>query len=859
MLSTARAALWLTHDVTLASIRQHWMRSLLTLIGVIIGIQVVVAVGVLNRSILGSFQQTIQTIAGSADLQVSNGSAGVPEDLVTALASVEGVQSAEGLIQGTVETANGELTVFGVDLLGDQGIRETQFSKRNVHIKDGLAFANAPDSVAISTSFASRAALTLGSSVAVTAPTGQTTVTVRGLLDPVGPAALFGGDVALVDLPTAQRLFAHEGLVDEIDIALKNPETAQAIAERLRPIVGGAGSIEPPRERGATLGSMLAGVQTVLTLVSLFAVIVGAFIIYHTMETAIAHRRREFALARALGYRRRVLLVAIVVEAIAYGLAGTLIGAVLGIASARVSLALVTGGMAAIWGRVGTSSLSLTPLDLTVAAALGIGSSLVASIMPALAAARVQIIEQLQHQDFEAPRGTDLRGALIGVGCGVLGYGVLSSGLRPSTFVGKVTMIMGGVVVLAVGYAYVTPLVVRIVVSACRMVAARLRPAAPSLAIENVARNPRKYRGTIAALMVAFAMVLIVGAFVQSLRGSILSWLDETLSADLYICAGSHLPLPSGPTFADTIEPDLRSIPGVAEVSGSRMINVRIGDTLAVLRTVTVGGLERHHYPVVEGRLASVPEAFARGDAVLVSDNFAYHHGLHAGDTLSLATPSGERRFQISAVVVDYTLDVGTIVIERETYKRLWKDNLVNGLLVWLSPGADRDGIRATIAQRLTPRFSFTILTGREFSAQLADVLDGALLMTYAVQLVAIAIATIGVVNFFLAEVLDRRREIGLLRSVAFTRRQLRRVLAAEALLVGSIGGLMATLYAWPVARLLVTRSTRLVSGWSLTFDFPVRLAIATVAIAAVTSVLAAYYPAERAARRRISELVLSE
>jgi putative ABC transport system permease protein len=857
--ATLRAALWLSRDITLASLRQHWVRSLLTLIGVVIGTQVVVAIGVLNRSILRSFEQTVETIAGPADLQVSNGSAGVPEQLATALASVGGVASASGLIQATLETEHGDLTVFGVDLLGDQGIRETQFPKKYVHIKDGLVFANTVDSIAISTSFMDRAGLELGSRFPVVGPTGPTTLTIRGLLDPVGPASLFGGDVGLVDLPTAQRLFAREGLFDQIDIALKDQATTPVMAERLRAIVGGAGTVQPPRERGATLGTMLGGVQTVLTLVSLFAVVVGTFIIYHTMETAIVHRRREFALARALGYRRRVLLTAIALEALAYGVAGTMIGIALGVVSAQISLALVTSGMAAIWGGVGTASLALASSDLVTAAALGVGSSLLASVTPALAAARVQIVEQLRHETSEASRPTG-RGAILAGGILMLaGYAILSSGIRPEAFAAIIALIMGGVISLAIGYTYIIPFLLGLVIAGCRLVSARVQPAAPLLAIENIARNPGRYRGTIAGLMVAFAMVLIVGSFVRSLRGSILSWLDQTLSADFYICAGSHLPLPSGPTFTGAVEADLRAIPGVIDLSGSRLINVRVADGLAVLRTLNVGGLTRHHYPVVEGDAEATSEAFARGDAVFVSDNLAYRHNLHAGDSLSLSTPTGERSFQIAAVVVDYTLDIGTILIERETYKRFWKDELVNGFLVWLAPGADLAGVRTAITRVLRPRFALTILTGREFKGQLAGVLDRALIMTYAIQIVAIAIAVIGVVNFFLAEVLDRRREIGLLRSVALSRRQLRWMFSTEAALLGTVGGLMAVLYAWPVSRLLVTRSTRLVSGWALIFDFPIGLALATVVIAAITSVAASYYPAHRAASTRVADLVLVE
>src|SRR5439155_1462776 len=242
-----------------------------------------------------------------------------------------------------------------------------------------------------------------------------------------------------------QRLFAREGMFDQIDIALRDGEATGDAVERLKAVVGGAGTIEPPRERGVALGTMLNGVQTMLTLVSLFAVVVGAFIIYHTMETAIAQRQREFALARALGYRRRVLLTAIGLEALAYGLAGTAIGTALGVASARLSLAVVTSGMAAIWGRLGTASVQLTPFDLGVAAVSGPGSAFVASLAPAVAAARAPIIEQLRDQRYEVPRAGDYGAAIKGGVLALAGYAILASGMRPESFASTIVVIMTGV------------------------------------------------------------------------------------------------------------------------------------------------------------------------------------------------------------------------------------------------------------------------------------------------------------------------------------------------------------------------------------------------------------------------------
>ncbi len=852
-----RAAFWLIRDVSVPSLRQHRLRTVLTLIGVVIGTQVVVAIAVLNRSILASFDRTVETIAGRADLQIANAMAGVPEDLATRIAAEPGVASAAGLVQGSLTSDHGDLALFGVDLLANQRVREAQFPRDHVHIADELRFINATDSVAVSTTFARRANLEVGSVFTVRGPTGPTALTVRGLLDPVGPAALFGGDVGLVDLPTAQRLLDREGRFDQIDVEVADDADQRVVAAHLRSLIGGAGTVEPPRERGARLGSMLSGVQTVLTLVSLLAIVVGGFIIFHTIDTAIAHRRRELTLARAFGYSRRALLLAITFEAVAYGLVGTTIGAVLGVVAARLSLRAVALGVGAIWGRTDAADLVITPTDALVVAAVGVGGAVVAALVPGIRAARMQIVEQLRDEHPAASKASnDTRTALLGAVVTAAGIAVLASEVRLAGNTLTVCVIMAGVILCATGFTYAAPLVLRAVAALARLVVVRMRPVSPELAVENILRQPARSRGALAALMVAFALVLIVNAFVRSLRTSILSWVDQTLAADLFVSPSMQLPLPSGPTISGSLEAVLRGIPGVAEVGSDRMINVRVGDGMAVLRTTHAGALTRQHYTVVEGDISGALDAFTHGEAVFVSDNFAYRRGLHAGDTLDLETPVGRRAFTIGAVVTDYTLDIGTIIVNRATYEAIWHDDLANTFSIWLEPGADVRRVREEIGARARPQFDVIVLTGREFNGQIAEALDNALLMTYAIQLVAIVIAVIGVLNFFLAEVVDRRREIGLLRGVALTPKQLRRMFGVEAFVLGVVGGTLAVAFGWVIARLLVLHSTRLVSGWTLTFEFPWPLTLATVAVAAVTAVVAGSYPIRSASAERVAALV---
>lgn len=861
MLATLRRAVWLCRDVTLPALREHCLRALLTLIGVVIGTQIVVAIGLVNRSVLESFTHTVETISGRADLQISNGSAGVPEELVDRLARSPIVKSASGVLQGTLRTEWGDLAVFGVDLFESQIIRETQFPRTHVHIKDALVFANSTDSIAVSTAFLERAGLAVGSELLAVGPTGKVTLEIRGSLDPVGPAGLFDGAVGLMDFPAAQPIFGRTGQFDQIDIMLaEHIGTARASTE-LAPLIDGVGVLEKPDQRGAALGSMLSAVQTGLAIVSFIAVIVGSFIIYHTMQTAIAMRQRELALVRALGYRRRVVSTAILLEVLAFGVFGSACGILLGVGAARLSLTIVTKGIAAIWTRVDDVGLALSPVDIVAAFMMGTTSALAAAILPLLGTGRMRILDHLHasEEDIGSPRWSMVREFIAALALCGSAYILSYSQLRPQGFVGQAALIMGSLVLATAGFTLFIPLVTALVGWPLAAVSERLPGAPAALATDNVVRDPRRTRGTIAALMVAFALVLEADAFIHSLRTSILTWFDETLTSDLLVAPMLQVDLPSGMTISGAFESRLRKIDGVAEISVSRQINVRTGDTVAVVRTESAAGFRRQHYQVMAGDPSTYQQAFVRGEAVLVSDNFAYRHRLTAGDMLALSTPTGSVNLPIAAVVLDYTLDIGTIVVEHELYRRLWNDDLANSFRIWLAPGAHLAAVRQAISSAANPDFRVVVLTAAEYKRTIARALDDALVLTYAIQLVAVAIAVIGVVNFFLAAVVDRRSTIRLLRSVALQRPQIIRLFALEAAIIGAIGGVMAAATAWPVGHAVVTRATRLVSGLGLQFSFRLHVAMLTIALTTAVSVVAALYPARRAARTSIHTLRAGE
>lgn len=841
---------WLLRDVTWPALRRHRLRAVLTLVGVVVGVQLVMTIQLVNRATMASFEATFATLTGGADLQITNGDLGVAESLVERVAGDPAVASVSALVRGTLATPHGALTVFGVDLLVDQQLRERQFPRRHVHLGDELRFVNATDSIALASGWATAAGLGRDAAFDATGPAGTSALVVRGSLDPVGPATLFGGAVGLVDLPTAQRLFVRDGRVDEIALLFAPGADRAAATARIRALVDGQGTAGDPEARLGGIAGLLGSLRTIFTITSMLGIIVGAFLVHHAIRSAVLQRRRALAVARAIGYRRGVVAAAILVEAALFGIVGGLLGAGVAVGAARLAIDAVTGAVSAIWTRTGNATIAPDLNDLAVALVVGVGSALVAALGPALASARLDVVEQL--------RSTSVR-RRVSIGTGTVMLGLAACGLACLAFASAALWesvaedlgaIAVGLLAMTVGYATLAPLLLRAVVAA-----APRRAVAWSLAAQQLARDPVRCRGTLGALMAAFAFVLCATAFVRSLSGTILDWVDQALAADLFVGATPELPMPAAPTVPADLEPELVSIPGVADATPTRITLTDVGGRIVGLKATRARQLRARPFPVVEA-LPSYIDAYERGEAVLVSDNLAFKLGLRLGDRITLASPTGRHDVPIAAIIVDFTIDAGTVTVDTDVYRRWWNDRQVSTYLVHLAPGADARAVRSAIEDRFAGRRTVSVMTAGDFKQTATAAIDGAFVLTYAIQLVAAFVAGIGVVNFFLAEVVDRRREIGLLRTVALDRRQLGRSFVAEAVLIGLAGGVLAVLWGWPIARIMVTHSARMVSGWQLAFDFPWPMALATPIVVAATAAVAALVPVRATARSPLTRLV---
>ena len=831
--------------VSLPYLRAHALRIFLTLLGVVIGVQGMVAMGALNRSILQSFEAGVDAIAGNATLQVAGPETGIPESLTSEVQAVPGVESAIAMIEGTFRTVDGSsepIAIFGVDLIEAVGIRNPQFPREHVHIADELRFLNALDSIALGQPLLDRLHLTIGENLRLATPDGAQTFTVRGSLDAVGPAKLYSGAIGLLDLPNAQRVFLAPGLVRTIYVVVRPGASIDTVAERLKTTIGTRARVERTTVRGEQVDAILGSLRVALSLASLVTMIVGFFIIYQTIAISVEQRRRDIAITRSLGFTRSAVSTVFVSECLLLGVLGSAGGILSGYVLARLSLRTAIAGISDMYVQLSPGEIVLPPLETTLGAALGIATCLGAGFAPALRAAReppAQVLRSTAGVQEERLRPIPTASGVLAI---TLAICLLTLDLRLVSSTGKTAWIMFGHTLLILGFALLAPAFVRLCARLVTPLGSR-SPLPMGLAVEFFSRSPTRAAATVSAIMVGYALVIVLGSVVHSIQHTLASWITYTFASDLTV--GTAPGLNSG-TFDTALTMQLVRLPGVASVE-----RYRKSLSLYEGQPVVLGTIDRHNRPdkapllVVHSRPAAYEKAEA-GDAVFVSESFAFRYGSHLGDHLALDTGVGRRSFEIAAIVRDYTLDLGTILLDINTYQTLWRDTRLTYAHVWKSHSADLGRLRKAVAGVLGDNPQVGVITNSDFRAEVEERVRNLLRVLGSLQILAATIAMLGVVNFLLAAILDRRREIGLLRSIGVTRSQIRQAVIIEAGLIGLAGAGLGVFEGLSAGFLMVTHSMRVTMGWSLDFSFPTALAASTLLAITATAALAGYIPAHR-------------
>ena len=838
--------------ITWPYLRKHLLRSVLTAGGIVLGVAVFVGMNSANESVLLAFSRTVDRIAGKTELQVSAGDNGFPEHVLEQVQSAPSVRVAVPVIEAVARTAisgEGSLLILGVDLMGDRSLRDYDLDSGDAAIiDDPLVFLAQADSIMLSGEFAARNGLAIGQSVPLGTANGEKRFIVRGIMNAGGLASAFGGNLAVMDIYAAQKMFGRGQMFDRIDLALKPGRTVAEATHELQAMLGPAFQVDPPAQRAQQFETMIASFTVMMGASSLLALFIGMFIIYNSFAIAVIQRRSEIGILRALGATRRQIRYLFLGESAVTGLIGSLIGVAAGMALAS---AIATAVDAVISGAFGvardTGTVSTSPMVIASAIAIGIVTSVVAALIPARAASRLEPVLTLQKGKYQALDTAETRTRLIGAAaCAAASVGTLALGGPRAWFYVSYALAISAALLL-------TPMFSLALARAIRPALKWARPVEGALAADSLIQAPRRTSATVAALMLSLALVVAFGGMARSSYQSILDWVRTTLNPDLFVMPSHDLVIRTI-RFPGAMTAELAAIPGIRRLQPVRNGRISFRNTPVMLLALDLLSIEElTPVRIVAGGRDMFREA-AAGRGVLVSANLAELQRLQEGEMLELATPGGSIHLPIVGIVVDYSDQQGTILIDRTVFQRYWQDDSVNFFRVYLDPGANVADVKRQILEKYAGVRQVFVLNNDELRAYILRITGQWFGLTYIQVAIAVLVAILGIVNTLTVSITDRRRELGVLRAVGGLKTQVRRTIWLEALSTAAIGLVLGFALGAVNLYYILEIVRQDVAGMQLEYQFPLTVTLIVAPLILIAAFLAAIWPAEAAVRGRLVE-----
>jgi putative ABC transport system permease protein len=576
---------------------------------------------------------------------------------------------------------------------------------------------------------------------------------------------------------------------------------------------------------------------------SYIALIVGAFLIYNTISVSVVRRRAEIGILRALGAPRSRVLAAFLAEAAAFGIAGGLLGIVLGRVLAESAVRLVSATVESLYVSSTPGEIALTGNMALIGLGAGLAVAIVSALGPAWEASRVAPVEAMSRNRREHIVRLHWRRSLLIAG--LLAVCAAIAAKQPPVGRQPVFGYLSALLLIGMLAASVPPLVAGFAAISGGMMR-RAFGVEALLATRGIAGSMRRTSVLVGALATAIAMTAAVGIMVGSFRQTVLAWMNDRLQADIYVRPAGSASANRHPTMSADTANLVRRLPEVREVDSFRAYEISYQGA-----PVTLGGSDAHI-------AAGFPRMTAGEDVVVVSEPFANKHNVRVGDKIALRLGEKAASFQVLDIYYDYASERGYIVMNRATLLRYLPDPAVSNLAVYLKPGVEIEAAKQRIESALSGRKLF-IATNRTLREEAIRTFDRTFAITYALEAVAIFVAVMGVAGALLALVIDRRREFGLLRFLGGAQAQLRRIVLFEAGLLGLLASVAGLIVGVLLSLLLIFVINKQSFGWTIQFHWPVAVLLGSFSLIFAVTVLSALYPARVAARLNPIEVIHEE
>jgi putative ABC transport system permease protein len=842
---------------TLRSLLAHKLRLALSGLAIVLGVAFVSGTLVFTDTLSKTFNDLFQ--ATSADVNVEpkaafeTGLAGtggaaavahVPDAVVQDLQDVDGVEAVQGFVQAEgvylIDESGEVLDTGGAPGLGISWDVDERLSATTLVEGRGPA---APDEVALDTGAVEKAGYEVGDRVTVLTTGPRVEAELVGVFRFGESGGLAGASLTAFDAATAQQLLTEPGSWSGVGVLAAEGRTDEQVRDAVATALGDGYDVKTREEQAEDLATSFSDalqfIHVFLLVFAGIALFVGTFIILNTFSMLVAQRTRELALLRALGAGRGQVTRSVLGEALALGVVGSTVGLLGGYG--------IAAGLRALFGQFGLTldgSLVFSARTVVWSYVVGVLVTLVAAYLPARRASRTAPVAAMRDDvattERSLRRRTVVGGLLTAVGTAGLVAGVTSeSGSSAASLVGL------GAVALVVGTIALSPVLARPFVRGVGVALPRVWGTTGHLAQQNALRSPRRTAATASALMVGLALVSAFSIVGASTNASVDQLVDEALGADFVVSTAVGQP------FTTQVAAQVEELDGVASVTRERFGAAQVDGEQQFVTAMDADTAEAAlELTFVDGSYAALH------DGILLADTAADSTGASVGDDLELVLPNGERRSLTVGGVYEKNAAVSDYLVSVDTFVDVGAPELDQYVYVTLQDDVDVAAVRAEVEEAVAAYPVVTLKDQSQFKDEQKGQVDQLLLLINALLVLSVVIAVLGIVNTLALSVIERTREIGLLRAVGMARAQLRRMVRLESVVI-SVYGAALGLALGSVFGLALTTSLR---GQGIeVVSVPAGRMVLFLAAAALVGVLAAVWPARRAARLRVLDAIATE
>ncbi len=859
--------------LSIREIRSRPARSLLTLLSIVIGVSAIVATYLASDSAQLAQIAMVRAVTGNASLEIEAvGGASFEGKPLEPVAKLPGVQIASPILRRysnmkVMRPPENPPVSTSTDASSDEAKIETVFTRYRVQLlgvvpesdrqvrsytlvagKDLEDPSTDEASVLMDASFAESAKVSIGSSVAFETRSGTQSAQVVGLLKPNDASAGIQSGLIVARLLTVQRWTKSPGKLDAVQLVLDKEAKVEQVAEAVRAMLPTGLRVHQPTMRSQVADESTVAMQQGLRLATAFALIISAFIIYNTFQMNVGERRRQLGILRSMGATRHQLLWMIVREGLWLGMIGTLLGCFVGHLGAAI-LRSSTSKLLQI--EIPPSPWSIWPYAIAVVCGLGV--ALLGAFFPALRASKLSPSEAMRvvaKGEFSTSRAAwlGLGGTLMVIGLGVQAFAVLR-------WI-DLSHVVLGTMLMKIGMVFLLPALIGDLTAWVAWLLSFFLKTEGMLARRQILRHRGRSSLTIGIVFIAMGTGLGMASTILDNIGNVESWYKRSIVGDFFVRAAMP-DMNSGQAadMPDGLAEKVVAMPGVALVDTLRFVRARTNDSSVVVVVRNFNSDSQDYFDLTEGNEAEVMKGVRSGEVVLGSV-LSQRLNLHIGDTLPLETNEGSTTLKVVGVTNEYIAGGLTLYLQAEYAKKLLSVDGTDVIVVKANP-KDLISVEKQLRE-LCAETGMMFQSYVDLVKVIRDTLNGVVGGLWAVLALGSVIAAFGLINTLAMNILEQTREIGMLRVVAMTRWQIRKMILAQALIMGIIGivpGVLTGLWIHYVINL----TTMPVTGHAVLFTiYPWLLAGAPI-FELLVVVVAAMVPAERAARLNVSSALQYE